>query len=125
VIVANQNTEEQPSNTITIIDVANFSAVNTIETGAGAHGVVIDPSGRFAYITNIFANTVSVVDIAAGEVVATIPTGEGPNGITFTTVIPNAGLEEEIPVPMPEHGEGVEPAGTMEPMGTMAPMSTP
>lgn len=84
-LVANQGTKDQPSRTVSIIDTATFTAVGTVETGAGAHGVVIDPTSQDAYITNTFENTVSVLNLETLSVVATIPVGAMPNGITFTT----------------------------------------
>jgi YVTN family beta-propeller protein len=51
--------------------------------GKGAHGVVITPDGRYAWITNIYAGTVSVIDVGRQAVVATVPVGKGPNGISF------------------------------------------
>jgi len=43
-----------------------------VETGSGAHGVVVDRSGRHAFVTNTYANTVSVLDIRARKVIATV-----------------------------------------------------
>jgi YVTN family beta-propeller protein len=56
----------------------------TVTTGSGPHGVVIDTSGRWAWVTNSFDNTVSTIDLAALSVAATIPVGKGPNGISFS-----------------------------------------
>jgi YVTN family beta-propeller protein len=55
-----------------------------VETGAGAHGVVIDREGRYAYVTNSFADSVSKVDIKEGKVVKTVPVSKNPNGINMT-----------------------------------------
>ena len=59
--------------------------MSTLETGTGAHGVVIDPSDSYAYITNIYGNTVTVIDIQQEKVIATVPSGAAPNGISFST----------------------------------------
>ena len=53
VLAANQGTKDKPRTTVSIIDTASFMVVGTVETGKGARGVVIDPSSRFAYITNV------------------------------------------------------------------------
>lgn len=82
-LVANQGTADKPGKTVSVIDVASMKVAATIETGAGAHGVVIDPEGRHAFITNTYANTVSVIDIGARKVIATVPVGKGPNGISM------------------------------------------
>ena len=83
-LVANQGTREKPGSTVTIIDLATFKPVRTIETGPGAHGVVVDRDGRHAFVTNTYANTVSVLDLKDWKVIATVPVGKGPNGISMT-----------------------------------------
>jgi len=84
VLVANQGTESNPSTTVSIVDTETFAVMNTVETGQGAHGVVVDPAGTYAYITNIYAGTVTVVDLTTQEVIASIAVGSGPNGISFS-----------------------------------------
>jgi YVTN family beta-propeller protein len=58
--------------------------VNTVRTGPGAHGVVVDREGRYAYVTNIYENSVSVFDLKSAKVVASVRVGEAPNGISVT-----------------------------------------
>ena len=60
------------------------SPTRAVETGPGAHGVVVDGAGRYAFVTNIYANTVSVLDVRSAKVVATVPVGRAPNGISVT-----------------------------------------
>jgi YVTN family beta-propeller protein len=84
-LVANQGTEENPGTTVSVIDTDTFDFVRSGETGAGAHGVTIDPTSRHANITNTFDNTVSVLDLKEMTVVATVSVGSMPNGITFTS----------------------------------------
>ena len=83
-LVANQGTREKPGKTVNIIDLGTLKSVATIETGPGAHGVVIDREGRRAFVTNTYANTVSVLDIALRSVIGTVPVGRGPNGVSVT-----------------------------------------
>lgn len=83
VLVANQGTEEEPSDTVSVIDVDTNQVVQTIRTGAGAHGVVVNDSGQLAFVTNIIDGTVSIIEIPSWEVIATIAVGSGPNGVTF------------------------------------------
>jgi len=64
VLVANQGTSKMPGTTVSVIDLASMKVTATIETGAGAHGVVVDRDGRRAYVTNTYADTVSVIDVA-------------------------------------------------------------
>lgn len=88
VLAANPGTKDNPSTTVSIVDTATFAVVGTVETGQGAHGVVVDPSSKYAYITNIYGNDVAVIDIAAQKVIATVPTAAGPNGISFSPMAP-------------------------------------
>ena len=67
-----------------MIDLENFKVTKTVETGLGAHGVVIDRDGRYAYVTNTYAGSVSVLDIKDRKVVATVAVGKGPNGVSMT-----------------------------------------
>lgn len=83
VFVANQGTEENPSNTVSKIDLSTKKVVATIETGKGSHGVVVSPDNKYVYVTNMFEDTVSVIDNTANKVIATIPVDGEPNGISF------------------------------------------
>jgi len=105
VLAANQGTKDNPSTTVSIIDTTTFAVVKTVETGAGAHGVTIDPSGKHAYITNIYANDVAVLDLAEQQVVATIPVDAGPNGISFAPLPPAPAAAPQINLPMPHHDD--------------------
>lgn len=82
-LVANQGTRRAPGKTVSLIDLTTFKVVKTIETGSGAHGVVVDRDGRLAYVTNIYGNSVSVVDLKDRSVTKTIPVGKAPNGISI------------------------------------------
>jgi YVTN family beta-propeller protein len=104
VLVANQGTEDKPSTTVSIVDTSTFKVVSTIETGDGAHGIVTDPSSRFAYITNIYENTVSVIDLDQKKVVATISSGAAPNGISFSPLPAMPAPSSELELELPEHG---------------------
>lgn len=81
--VANQGTEEAPSNSVTVIDLAAKEVTATIETGKGAHGVVTSSDNKRLYVTNMFENTVSVIDTEQNKVIETIQVGEIPNGISI------------------------------------------
>lgn len=83
VFVANQGTEENPSNTVSKIDLSTKKVVATIETGKGSHGVVVSPDNKYTYVTNMYEATVSVIDNATNKVIATIPVDGEPNGISF------------------------------------------
>ncbi|SDI56820.1 YncE family protein [Natribacillus halophilus] len=81
--VANQGTSENPSNSVTKVDLETKEVVATIEVGNGAHGIVTSKDNKFVYVTNMYDNTVSVIDIEKSEVITTVNVGENPNGITI------------------------------------------
>lgn len=83
-LVANQGTRAKPGSTVSLIDLQSFKVTKTVMTGAGAHGVVVDRDGQFAYVTNIYANSVSVLDVKERRVTMNIPVGKAPNGISIT-----------------------------------------
>ena len=83
-LVANQGTRKKPGSTVSLIDLESFKVAKTVVTGAGAHGVVVDREGRYAYVTNTYANTVSMLDVKNRKVVTTVRVGKGPNGISVT-----------------------------------------
>ena len=83
-LVANQGTKQKPGNTVSVIDLMGGKVVNTVRTGPGAHGVVVDREGRYAYVSNIYENSVSVLDVKSAKVVTSVRVGEGPNGISVT-----------------------------------------
>ncbi|ETI91232.1 YVTN family beta-propeller repeat protein [Clostridium butyricum] len=81
--VANQGTEEKPSNTVSKIDLATRKVIATIETGKGTHGVVVSPDNKYVYATNMYEQTVSVIDNSTNKVIKTVKVDEIPNGISF------------------------------------------
>lgn len=102
VLSADQGTKDQPGNTLSVLDTTTMSTRATVGTGSGPHGVVIDPSGTRAWVTNTFDDTVSVVDLPTLDVVATVPVGERPNGVSYSPrapVPPGAPIELSLPAP--------------------------
>ncbi|MFE8698694.1 YncE family protein [Cytobacillus sp. FJAT-53684] len=81
--VANQGTPENPSNSVTKVDLETKEVVATIEVGKGAHGIVTSDDNKYVYATNMYDNTVSVIDNNSNEVIATVSVGGVPNGITI------------------------------------------
>ncbi len=97
----------EEGNSLTVIDAATFSVVKTVETGSGAHGIVIEPSSRFAYITNIFGNNVAILDLAKLEIMATVPAGIKPNGISFSSLTPTTASSANIVIKLPDTKDSV------------------
>lgn len=81
--VANQGTAENPSTSVTKVDLESKTIDATIETGKGSHGVVVSPDNKLVYVTNMFENTVSVIDNEQNKVIQTVEVGEIPNGISI------------------------------------------
>lgn len=81
--VANEGTEESPSNTVSKVNIETKTVEATIEVGNGAHGIVVSDDNKYVYVTNKLDATVSVIDNTTNKVVATIPVEKDPNGITL------------------------------------------
>ncbi len=101
VVSADQGTRAHPGDTLSVIDTAGMTVLGEIGTGSGPHGVVIDPSGMRAWVTNTYDDTVSVIDLPERTVVATVQVGEQPNGISFSPNAPVAAGNRHL-----EDGEG-------------------
>jgi YVTN family beta-propeller protein len=125
VLVANQGTESDPGTTVSLVDTETFTVVNTVETDQGAHGVVVEPAGTYAYITNIYADNVAVLDLTTQEVIASIPVGSGPNGITFSSVPAVVPSAQEIALEIAQaSGEGGD-HNAHHPAAEVTPTPTP
>lgn len=61
--------------------------------------MVIDPTGRHAFITNLYGNDLAVLDLEELKVVARIPVGEKPNGVSFSTVTVNQQRAVKVVIP--------------------------
>ncbi|NGP08744.1 hypothetical protein G6038_25385 [Rhodococcus sp. 14C212] len=116
VVSADQGTRQQPGNTLSVIDTTEMTVRGSITTGTGPHGVVIDPSGTRAWVTNTYDDTVSVVDLSSLSVVATVPVGERPNGVSFSprpAAVADSSTQLSLPPATisenrPDEGPGVE-----------------
>lgn len=109
VISADQGTPDAAGQAASLIDTATMTVDATVATAAGPHGVVIDPAGRFAWVTNSYADSVSVIDVHNRTVAATVPVGDGPNGISYSPRPPAVGAPTvalEIPAPAEPPGTG-------------------
>lgn len=87
VLAASQGTVARPEETLTFLDARTLRRLATVATGSGAHGVAVEPTGRQAYVTDVWAGDVAVVDLASRRVVDRIPVGGEPNGISFSPVV--------------------------------------
>lgn len=117
-LAADQGTEQKPGHDVSVIDPQTMAVTATIPVGAGPHGVVIDPSGTRAWVTNTFADTVSAIDLTSNTVAATIPVGKAPNGISFGTTPPIKAGSVGVEIP-------TYPTGDMEGMAGMSSNPSP
>ncbi len=83
-VSANQGTQDKPGNTASLIDTATMTVRSTVNAGSGPHGVTIDDTGTWAWITNSYDNTTTAIDIPTSSARATIQTGARPNGISYS-----------------------------------------
>ena len=71
---------------VEVIDSATGKSIGAITGLKGTHGVALDDTGKFGYISDGGANAVVVFDRTSLATVATIPTGTNPDGIVFEPV---------------------------------------
>lgn len=84
VVSADQGKKDAQGHTLSVIDTKSMSTRGTVTTGAGPHGVVIDTSGDWAWVTNSYDNTVTAVDLATLTAMTPIPIGTQPSGISYS-----------------------------------------
>ena len=68
---------------VEVIDTTSGKTVGSITGLKGTHGVALDASGKFGYISDGGANAVVVFDRGTLQTVATIPAGTNPDAIAF------------------------------------------
>ncbi|MBT2686880.1 beta-propeller fold lactonase family protein [Bacillus sp. ISL-47] len=65
-------------NNVSVIDMASFKVVNTVETGKGPHGFRISDDSKSAYIANMSEDTISVVNLETMKEEKRIKVGTAP-----------------------------------------------
>lgn len=68
---------------VEVLDSQSGKPVGAITGLHGTHGVALDTSGKFGYISDGSGNAVVVFDRSSLATVATIPAGTNPDGIVF------------------------------------------
>ena len=71
---------------VEVLDTQSGKAVGAISGLKGTHGIALDDTGQFGYISDGGADAVVVFDCKSLAIVATIPAGTNPDGITFEPV---------------------------------------
>ena len=68
---------------VEVLDTTTGKSVGAITGLKSTHGIALDTSGKYGYVSDGAGNAVVVFDRATLATVATIPAGTNPDGITF------------------------------------------
>lgn len=68
---------------VEVVDTQSGKPVGAITGLQGTHGVALDPTGKYGYISDGRANAVVVFDRSTLKTVSTIPVGTNPDGILY------------------------------------------
>jgi YVTN family beta-propeller protein len=79
-----------------VVRTADDRVVATIPQKGYPDLVIMEPNGRYAFVTNRWADHVSVIDLTTHAQVRTIPVGRAPHGMALrpghgTALRPTAG----------------------------------
>jgi DNA-binding beta-propeller fold protein YncE len=87
----NDKTKTVPDNRVSVIDLRSGKVVQTLEAGAGAAGLSVNPAGTLALVANRNAGTVTVMEIAGGKVsvAGTVTLGPATIGVSHVAFTPD------------------------------------
>jgi YVTN family beta-propeller protein len=71
---------------VEVLDAATGKSIGAISGLKGTHGVALDDTGKYGYISDGGANAVVVFDRKSLQTVSSIPAGTNPDGIAFEPV---------------------------------------
>src|ERR1700689_5592056 len=71
---------------VEVLDTDSGKVVGSITGLKGTHGVALDDSGKYGYVSDGGANVVVVFDRATLATLASIPAGTNPDGLAFEPV---------------------------------------
>ena len=69
-----------------VLDLNSGKVVGSITGLKGLHGIALDDTGKYGYLSDGAANAVVVFDRASLQTMATIPAGTNPDGIAYEPV---------------------------------------
>jgi YVTN family beta-propeller protein len=72
------------TNTVSVINVATNTVIDSVVVGNSPYGVCVHPDGSKVYIANSGNKTISVINTATNTVTATITVGDTPSGIAIS-----------------------------------------
>lgn len=84
--VANNNNVSAPGgNTVSVIDTATNTLVDTISDASfnEPYTITFNAAGTLAYVTNSNSTTITIIDTATNTVTGTIPGFDGPSGMVI------------------------------------------
>jgi YVTN family beta-propeller protein len=81
--VANEGSRAAPGTTVSVIDIGAGSVIASIETGRGAHGVVMCGNGSRAFVTSLYDDALTEIDVTTRTVRRRVRVGRNPNGVTW------------------------------------------
>jgi YVTN family beta-propeller protein len=93
-LTADQGTEHAPGSTVSVLDPETLDLRGRVTVGSGPHGLTADPTGRVAWVTNVYDDTVSAVDVRALRVLGTTAVGVAPNGVSWSPQAPARGTRD-------------------------------
>ncbi|MDQ1249568.1 MAG: hypothetical protein QG597_3943 [Actinomycetota bacterium] len=115
VVSADQGKKDTQGHTLSVIDTTAMTTRGTVATGAGPHGVVIDASGNWAWVTNNYDNTVTAVDLSTLTAMAPIPVGTQPSGISYSPRPPAAAPASVVTLDIPTPSASPSQASPTDP----------
>jgi DNA-binding beta-propeller fold protein YncE len=69
------------STTVVPVNVESWTAGDSFDVGADAHGISLSHNGEIAFISNRGSGSVTVVNIGDGKVVKVLEVGTAPDGM--------------------------------------------
>ena len=72
----------EKSNTVSVIDTASWTVINTIKVGQRPRGIEFSRDGKFVMVAVGDDDTIQVIDAATQQVVDSLPSGPDPELFT-------------------------------------------
>ena len=82
--VALTGSEDQPGESVAVVDVASRKALARIHVGRAPVALALHPGGRYLAVANLYSNWVSVIDTTNNQVVAEPPAPWYTTALAFT-----------------------------------------